>query len=524
MGFQLVIAEGKEAGREFVFDQASVVIGRTADCDVILYEGGVSRTHARIFTENEAFFIEDLESSNGTRVNGQPVTRQPLNEGDSITIGPVTFSFKPIDLDPTLPPEGAPAEGEGEGEGQHTRIVSVSELQRSRNKAVAMLPKGTSRTDFVEFGQRGTMQMPVLKGPRPSVPQAPRPSASRRALAERPTDLPEGVEVSGGGRPTLTRPSKERPALTAADRARLRRDGLLGAAKLYWAEASPHKRVLTAAVLAVVTLAGFGGLVAALVPEGKAPVVEPTMLTGEPLMASFGHGDGVTFERRDEKVFDFAVKSPVQVMVVLHYQSKDINSKDEVAVAVNGTEVGFLPPDTLDVDERTAELLIPSSIIHRNEPNTVVFDNLKNPPERDSWRIWNLWIEVAVLPEKDEVGLIAEAEDKFKKGQQKWEQRDIGASNRWDAYKYFREAWLFLEAVPQTKRPATYLLAREKMREARTELDLKCRNLLLDARTAYNLNQFDRARFALDHVVDFFPTKAHPCQSRAEYDREFYSR
>jgi len=53
MGFQLVIAEGKEAGREFVFDQLSVLIGRTSECDVVLYDPGVSRKHARIFNEGE---------------------------------------------------------------------------------------------------------------------------------------------------------------------------------------------------------------------------------------------------------------------------------------------------------------------------------------------------------------------------------------------------------------------------------------------------------------------------------------
>jgi hypothetical protein len=209
--------------------------------------------------------------------------------------------------------------------------------------------------------------------------------------------------------------------------------------------------------------------------------------------------------------------------VVLHYQSKDISSKDEVSVSVNGTEVGWLNPDTLDADERTYELLIPANLIHRDESNQVTFDNVKNPPESDTWRIWNLWVEIAVLPEKDEPGLIGEAEDKFRKGLQKWDQRDIGASNRWDAYKYFRESWLTLEAVSALRRPPTYLLARERMREARGELDLKCRNLLLEARTAYNLNQFEKARFALDHVIDFFPSKAHPCQARAEYDREYYS-
>jgi hypothetical protein len=124
-----------------------------------------------------------------------------------------------------------------------------------------------------------------------------------------------------------------------------------------------------------------------------------------------------------------------------------------------------------------------------------------------------------VLPEKDELGLIADAEEKFERGRKKWEQKDIGASNRWEAYKNFREAWLTLEALPPASRPATYELARQKMNEARAELDHKCNELLLQARTAYNFKKYDEADFALRHVAEFFPTRAHPCPMRAEQER-----
>src|SRR5579871_4136194 len=93
MPFQLTIAEGKEAGREFVFEQPQVVIGRTAECDVVLYDPGVSRKHARIFTEGNAFFVEDMGSSNGTKVNGSVVKKQKLSTGDAVSLGPVVFAF-----------------------------------------------------------------------------------------------------------------------------------------------------------------------------------------------------------------------------------------------------------------------------------------------------------------------------------------------------------------------------------------------------------------------------------------------
>ena len=171
MGFQLVISEGKEAGREFEFDQDSVVIGRTAECDVILYEAGVSRKHARILIEGGGIWIEDLGSSNGTRVNGETIkSKQSLKDGDSISMGPVSFSFKPMELEATAPGEEPAEEG-----GAHTRVVSISELKKSRNKGVAMMPKDASREQVAELGRRSTQMMPALK-PRPSAPGTRRPS------------------------------------------------------------------------------------------------------------------------------------------------------------------------------------------------------------------------------------------------------------------------------------------------------------------------------------------------------------
>ena len=161
MGFQLVIAEGKEAGREFLFDQTSVVIGRTPECDVILYDAGVSRRHARIFDEGAGILIEDLGSSNGTVVNGSKVAKQALKDGDSITLGPVKFTFTAVAGE--VPAEAA----EPDDGGQHTRVVNASELKRSRNKGVAMLPKDVNTGEREKIERRSTQMIPALSGPRP---------------------------------------------------------------------------------------------------------------------------------------------------------------------------------------------------------------------------------------------------------------------------------------------------------------------------------------------------------------------
>ncbi len=509
MGFQLVISEGKEAGREFLFDQGSVVIGRTPECDVILYDSGVSRRHARIFVEGDGIAIEDLGSSNGTLVNGAKVDKRPLKDGDAITLGPVVFTFSAVSSLEQVPVAADSAAGLG---GAHTRVVNAADFKRSRNKGVALLPKDINTGDRQKIERHPTQSIPVASGPRPSAPKALR--VSRAAAPLKPDLDSEGdlFPVKLGGAAAAQR-------LSAADRARLKRAGVSGALKLWWIDAPRQRRVLAAGSASLFVLLVLGLLLSVIIPpEAKKKAPEAVTLSDEPVEQSFGLGEGITWEHADQKEFDFSVKSPVEVMVVLHYQCSGL-SENELSVSVNGFDLGFAPPDTLAPAERSVELLIPSKHVKRDQTNTVIFDNMKNPPESDPWRLWNVWVEVTVLPEKDADGLKADAAERFKRGEQKWEQRDIGASNRFEAYKAFRESWLTFEALDPELRGPIYQLAHDRMVDARRELDNQCNKLLLQARGEFNQGKYDAATSTLDWVQKFFPTKAHPCQYRAELER-----
>ena len=95
---RLIVIEGPQAGQKFKID-GEVVLGRAIDSTIVLEDAEVSRSHARI-TRNPvgAYLIEDLNSRNGTLVNGVPVTRQFLAFGDQIQVGPrVLILFAPFD-------------------------------------------------------------------------------------------------------------------------------------------------------------------------------------------------------------------------------------------------------------------------------------------------------------------------------------------------------------------------------------------------------------------------------------------
>jgi diguanylate cyclase (GGDEF)-like protein len=83
----LVRVKGAELGRVSRLPPEPFRIGRSQDCELWLGDDGVSRKHARIFQDGSAYVVEDTESANGTFVQGQRITRQPLRDGDVIQFG-----------------------------------------------------------------------------------------------------------------------------------------------------------------------------------------------------------------------------------------------------------------------------------------------------------------------------------------------------------------------------------------------------------------------------------------------------
>lgn len=67
-------------------------VGRTARADFIVDAALVSRVHCRLFADtSDQLVVEDLESTNGTRVNGRKIERSVLREGDTLSVGRVDF-------------------------------------------------------------------------------------------------------------------------------------------------------------------------------------------------------------------------------------------------------------------------------------------------------------------------------------------------------------------------------------------------------------------------------------------------
>jgi len=81
-------------GQERSFAALPITIGRDVDNDIPLDDSKLSRRHCRIVRAPEGFVLEDMESSNGSYVNGERAGRQVLSAGDTITIGTTSLNVE----------------------------------------------------------------------------------------------------------------------------------------------------------------------------------------------------------------------------------------------------------------------------------------------------------------------------------------------------------------------------------------------------------------------------------------------
>ena len=89
---KVIIKQGPGTGNEYTIEQA-VILGRLDTNDIPVHDAKASREHAKIYRQGEQYAIVDLNSSNGTFVNGEKITKRILKNGDEISIGTVRLVF-----------------------------------------------------------------------------------------------------------------------------------------------------------------------------------------------------------------------------------------------------------------------------------------------------------------------------------------------------------------------------------------------------------------------------------------------
>ena len=164
----LVMREGELSGQRWTIANPEFLIGRGNDCDIVLPERQVSRYHVKILRQDSGFLLEDLDSKNGTHLNGIQVKGTvPIGDGDEIQIA-LAVKLLFVGSDATLPLTFDMPRAEDGGlildEDLRTVIINGKELEQPLSLAqfrlLRMLSDANgavcSRDDIVEAVWPGT--------------------------------------------------------------------------------------------------------------------------------------------------------------------------------------------------------------------------------------------------------------------------------------------------------------------------------------------------------------------------------
>jgi hypothetical protein len=126
--FYVEVQGGTLNGKRVEIGEDEVIIGRSPTCSVVLNDPAVSRRHARLYADEGACFIEDMESRNGLLVNGRETSVQSLKDGDIIRLGNCALTFHCVGRAQAPPPSDGPdVAGELSDQAEQLETMGMSE-------------------------------------------------------------------------------------------------------------------------------------------------------------------------------------------------------------------------------------------------------------------------------------------------------------------------------------------------------------------------------------------------------------
>lgn len=130
----------QEAGtaREKLLDETHYILGRGSDCGILLADNNVSRHHAKLEFNGASWVITDLDSANGTFVNGSPVSTLELKHMDTIQLGSAVLIIN----DPHRPGEVEVWNNEEDPEASSFNFESMQRIIRRLKENISKVFKG----------------------------------------------------------------------------------------------------------------------------------------------------------------------------------------------------------------------------------------------------------------------------------------------------------------------------------------------------------------------------------------------
>lgn len=139
----LTVIKGPDRGKRFEFDtDPAPVIGRDARSAIRLHDSEISRHHAEISSTPEGYILRDLDSSNGTFINGEQIQKQVVKTGDRVRVGQTEMIFAGTSVDP-----------EREGD-LASKINMISRQQVAESSAIVRAIKQSEGSQYLRHPER----------------------------------------------------------------------------------------------------------------------------------------------------------------------------------------------------------------------------------------------------------------------------------------------------------------------------------------------------------------------------------
>ena len=134
---KLVVLSEEMAGKEFQLIGERLQLGRGPDNDIRIEDGSVSTRHAELLADGNDYLLRDLNSTNGTKVNGEPVTERKLAGGEGVRFGRIDCRY---DADTKrsskpLPPVKKGIDLENTRPGRSTVFHNVSPFRKKESQS-----------------------------------------------------------------------------------------------------------------------------------------------------------------------------------------------------------------------------------------------------------------------------------------------------------------------------------------------------------------------------------------------------
>ncbi|MBI5687135.1 MAG: FHA domain-containing protein [Verrucomicrobia bacterium] len=453
---KLRILQGRRRGREYSVGKNPVTIGRAAQCDIVIPDDQlVSSEHADVrMDEHGQMVIRDLESVNGTEVNGQSIDESVLKPGDEISIGSTLFEVIEEAARPVResePPKRGPAT-------EKLPVVTKPAVEEAEEETAEEEQPRRKEEEVEEAGETGE--------------EAP-------------------AELTFGGKPK--RPAKKKPA------------------------APIGRRLMSLGLTALLTIVAIGGgLYVWKEVQRSMPQVVSSMggetrrpdLFYEKVEASTQNifrfalrlsGDKVTLNvddlkqrrhvQREKKVGEGLI-----IELVRQIENGGFDKLEK-------PKYGGFPADKQEM--AVIELTRGARVKRVEIENTIAPDAFVNAQKVLEDFAQNELGIAAINRSREE--LIREADEAYLRGKQLFEQRDVDYPNLYNAIKAFQLVQIDLEIIEP--KPANFAAAVQNETLAKDMLKEKINSLRFNAEQAMKLGEWAKAQTCLSEILARVPDR-----------------